>query len=140
MVTASGWSMPSMILSASRTPKHIPRTSATRTFMLPPLPENRILFMFRNCDFIRSCTLQHKVFGQKKSPSGRGPSLRELAGDAGVPGRAQGVGDDAFQHGNVFEKALAAFRGQPAQGLRAVALEPFPDFDEPGLLQDLQVP
>ena len=50
-----------------------------------------------------------------------------------------GVGNDAFEFGDVFEESLAAEIGEADQGLRAFLLGSFPDFDEAGFDESLQV-
>src|SRR5215467_10688955 len=55
---------------------------------------------------------------------------------AGSLGR---IADEAFEHGEIFEKAAAAVLGQAATGMRSIALVAFGDLDQAGFLQHLEV-
>src|ERR1700731_4202905 len=75
--------------------------------------------------------------------SGWPPALGAVGvagGDGCGAGGVEGVADDGLEHVDIVQKPAPAFVGDPAQGLGTVLVEPFPDFDEAGLVQDLEVP
>src|SRR6516225_6432051 len=107
MVTACGSSIASMIFRASRTPKHMPMTSATRTFIGPP--PGGLLYPrenFTRVSFVVPGTLRDKVLRQKKGRSGRGPSFGQGTTAGGRPGlgRAESVSHHAFQDHDVLQE------------------------------------
>src|ERR1700712_1791283 len=91
----------------------------------------------RDIQFRYESTLHYKVSFQKKG-SGREDSE---SGNRHVlfSGGLGGVADQAFQHREVIEKAAAAAFGQPATGMRTVALIALDDFDQACFLQHLQM-
>lgn len=123
MATEEGSGIESRICRASRTPKQIP-AGVERMICMGQL------------------ALFGKVYGE----------MKKWGGLAGVPaglewgvlpglrlGGGCGVGHDAFEFGDVFEESLAAEIGEADQGLRAFLLGSFPDFDEAGFDESLQM-
>src|SRR5262249_2818741 len=72
---------------------------------------------------------------QKKSPLSSGAKDAEpRIGGVFLPGSLGRIADEAFEHGEIFEKAAAAVLGQAATGVRSIALVPFGDLDQAGFL------
>jgi len=57
----------------------------------------------------------------------------------GLLGRVHSIGNHAFQDRNIFQEALPAAFGKPAERLRAVVLEALPDLDKAALLKQLKL-
>src|SRR5271157_5762564 len=71
--------------------------------------------------------------------SDRRPSLGEVGGRGGLGCRLESVLDHGLEDVDVLEEPAATLVGDPAKGLRAILVEPFPDLDEAGLVEDLEM-
>src|SRR5271157_1538050 len=76
---------------------------------------------------------------QLPDDSDRRPSLGEVGRGGGLGGRLESVLDQGLEDVDVLEEPAATLVGDPAKGLRAILVEPFPDLDEAGLVEDLEM-
>src|SRR3954468_23339583 len=54
--------------------------------------------------------------------------------------RLGGIGDDAFEFGDVFEESFSTRAGEAADRLRTIAAGAFFDFEQAGLFEQLKLP
>src|ERR1043166_4702645 len=140
MVTRSGCATSSIAASASRTPKHIPSTSALITFMASPscsVRDNRRILRSITATLYRRNAFARQRMQTKKS------ARRETFAQLRCflrPARPHRIGHDVFEHGDVLDKAASPVGGELDKRLRPVVLDALPDLYDAGLLQELEMP